>query len=512
MKQPRNRCSFCRIVPVLLFIFISIQAVSYPKDNITINADSISYQKENGVIEARGSVEALYKDTKIRADHILYYSAASRIVTQGGFILSRENLDLKGVDLDYLVKAEKGSAESFRVTMGRTWISGESVTIDPSEIFLKNACFSSCDNAVPDYKITAASMTLYPKSGWIVENMGMMYIRNIPIFPVPTYVFDTGLIGGLYGKKNPAPIPDIGANPTDGTYINEQIVWRLSSYSYGLASIQYATNKGLGGGFETNYVLNNNNEGSFRIYDNHTDRWYGGVTHKYYFGDDVPRERLMYKLYDVFQVPPRKKYELDLDVSYRERINYERITQLPTIKLKYVDLPFSFINFRPKAELSLGGVSEESTGVNVFHIYAATSLDYIQPVGGNIDLKPGLDISYIGYDSSGSWTKVLGRIDATKKFSDHFDAGMGYSHLFVNSGGSPFRYENYRFFPYDDAHVSFSLRFGKTSFGAYVSYNTPVFSVRDIDYNATIGLHCFDLKALWRTARGEFSLGVELLD
>ncbi|MCX5748978.1 MAG: hypothetical protein NTZ10_01850 [Candidatus Saganbacteria bacterium] len=398
------------------------------------------------------------------------------------------------------------------ISMGHTWISGETVSIDPQEIYLKNSSFSSCDLPVPHYKITASSMTLYPKSGWIVENMGLMYINNIPVFPVPTYVFDTGLIGGIYGKKNPAPLPDIGTNPTDGTYINEEVVWRLSSYSYGLLSIQYATNKGLGGGFESNYVLNNNNEGSVRIYDNHTDKWYGGLTHAFYFGDDVQSEKTRSMLYQVFQVPPRKKYELDVLLSYRERTNYERLTMLPMITLKYVDIPFPFINFMPKAEFSLGSVSEESTGIDVFRAYAATSLDYIQPLGETADLKPGLDLSYTGYDSSGSWAKVLGRIDVVKRFSDIFDAGAGYSHFFVNTGGSPFRWENYRFFPYDDVHVSGNLRFAKMSFGVNVSYNTPVFSVRDIDYNATIGLHCFDLKALWRTARGEFSLGVELLD
>ncbi len=508
MKMLRNRIALSLLLAASVLV-LTIHPLCAKEKGVEIDADSVHYDKSGSFVEASGSVEARYKNVKIKSSHIKYYSENSRVVADEGFSLSRDNIDIVGRKLDYFLKTQSGSAESVRLSMGNTWASGESVTIDPEVVDLKDASFSSCDLLVPHYKIASSDMAYYFNTGWIVESWGMFYLNNLPVLPVPTYVYDTGAIGGMYSKRNPAPLPDIGSNDVDGTYLDEKIVWRITNYSYGMLDLGYATKKGGSIGFEGNYFLNDQNEGRLRVFTSQNDGGWGGISHTYYFGDPIISENTRQLLYQILDVPPRRKYSVTVDTSWRERINYERISYLPLVTLHYIDVPFPVLNFTPRVEVSLGSISEESTGLHVFKGQIRNSLDYLHPVGTD-SLLFGLDNSYAAYDSSSSWFSILGRVDYKKKLSDPVEVSAGYSHYFINNGASPFRYENYRYFPYDEIRAGITLRSGDSSVGLKLSYNSPLLTVRDIDYNATIGLHCFDLGLTYRAARGEFEFNLSL--
>lgn len=504
MKLPVKALS----AAILLFVLF-VPSFAGEKD-IVINADSVSYRKEEGFVEATGSVEATYKNINIKASHLVYYTGERKILAEGNCTLSKDNFRLTGDKLLYFLRTESGTAENIVIFAGSAWIKGASVAISPEQIFISEASFSSCDLQVPHYKISSNNMVYYPGSGWITEYLGLFWIRNIPVFPVPTYVYDTRQ-DGFYRRGSPAPLPEFGTDQYDGTYLKEKIVWRISSYSYGMAKIEWASKKGIGLGFEGNYVANDANEGTVRLETLGSDGFSGGVAHTYYFGEDVPRERLRQLLYEVLQVPPRKKYDLTTEISYRELNNYERVTLLPQVTLRYIDVPFKFINFNPKVELSAANISEESSGISLIKTNLKSSFDYLHPLSGDSDLRAGLDFSYTNYGSLQNWTSFLGRVDVRKAVYDKVNLTAGYSHYFMNDGSSPFNYENYRYFPFDDIRFGASCKIGYSSLGVLFSYNTPLLTARDIDYNATIGMHCFDISLTWRAMRGEALLGILLV-
>jgi lipopolysaccharide assembly outer membrane protein LptD (OstA) len=491
------------------FFILTAAVLASPK-GVTIRADSVSYTKDRGVIVASGSVEAAYGDSVVNADRIVFFTEESKVLADGDFSLSRDKARLSGSRLVYYFKDEKGSASDVNISLGSTWIRGSSVDMDREQFRISDAEFSSCDLEYPHYRMSASNMTYYSKSGWIVQNWGLFWLGNVPVFPVPTYVYDTGLIGGFYKKKNPVPLPEIGSNSVDGFYVNERFIWRLTSFSYGMLGLNYGSKIGLGAGFEGNYVINDSNEGGIRLntYGSEGSSW--GASHTYYFGDPVPSERLRPLLYQVLEIPPRKKYDITLDLSYRERLNYERVTFMPMVTLRYIDVPFSFLDFNPRLELSSGSVSEESSGVSLLKTNLKTSFDYVHPLTEKASLRTGLDTSYTGYGSSSNWFNLLGRVDISNSFSDIVEAGAGYSHYFINEGASPFNYENYRYFPFDELRSFVKFNAFGSSFGVALSYNTPLLTVRDIDYNATVGLHCFDATITWRAARSELALSLNL--
>lgn len=490
-------------ISLILFFFSTVTFAS--QKGISIKANTISYTKDKEVLIAQGSVEITYKDTKIKADRIIYFTLESHVIANGNFSLSKDKIRIVGSNLDYYLKRDIGTAYDVFVSMGKIWITGKSIEINPDKIKLTDAVFSSCDLKVPHYKLSSAHLVYYENSGWLVQNLGLLYLLDIPVFPVLTYVYDTGLVGGMYRKKNLVPIPEISSNDIDGLYISEKLMWRLSQYSYGILSLNYGSKKGFGVGFESNYILNDSNNGVVEISTYGSEGSSYGISHTYYFGEPIETNNLKPLLYDVLEVPKRKKYDLTTNIFYRQRINYERVSLLPMVTIRYIDVPFKFFTFSPKIEFSLGSISEEATGINVLKSSVKTKFDYVFDISDRMNVKTGLDFNYSTYGNNfSSWNTLLGRVDSTHRISENVEAGIGYSHYFINSGSSPFRYENYRFYSEDDIRGYLNFNLNRTSFGINVSYNTPLLTPRDIDYNATIALHCFESTFMWRAVRQEF--------
>ncbi|MFA5098351.1 MAG: hypothetical protein WC490_07010 [Candidatus Margulisiibacteriota bacterium] len=505
MTLHRTALAALALWPLLLFSQALCQDTG-----VSLTGDDIFYRKEQGLVEARGSVEASYKDIKVLSNHLIYYSKDGRIVAPEDFTFERQDVVLKGKDLDYNIKSKEGRAASVSMVLKGNWISGKDVIIKPEEISLSDASFSTCGLKEPHYKFTAQNLSLYPKQGWIVIYMGVLWVKGFPIAPVPTYVYDMTSVPG-FASKNKVPLPEFGVDPDDGAYLKQKLFWRLSGFSYGMAQVDYATKKGLGLGFEGNYVVDRSNQGNIRIHGLNADGYWGGITHSLFFGSDIKYEESKTFLYQLLEFLPRKKYELRTEVSYRERVNYEKVSLLPKVSLRYDDLPFSFLELRPSVEISLAGVSEESTGVGVFEGTFKSSVNYFHelPRGFWADLAASVD--YRGYDSSSRWLRLDGSIDIFKPVNDRLDAGIGYGHLFINDGASPYRFERYRFFPYDDVRGNLRYKNGPFKAGVFISYNVPVLTPREIDYNATMELHCFDVTLLYRAMRGEFSVGLNLV-
>ncbi len=508
MKTNRN---LLRIFFFLLFcVFLISEAVIAKDAGLSINADNIEYSKDPAVIRAAGSVEVEYKGMKINAGKLIYDKTSGKASASKGFSLSRRELEISGETLSYTLKTETGSAENVQIAAHGTWISGKKIKIESDFIEMNDASFSSCPLETPMYKISASNLTYYENTGWIVLYGGFLWFREIPIFPVLTYVYDTGNVLGRK-KKNPLPLPEIGSNSRDGFFIKSKTIFRLSGFSYGALGIDYAINRGFGGGMEGNYILSNYNEGSARMYYSKIDGFSSGLTHTYYFGADIENQDKKYFLYEVFEETPKKIYTATTSVSYREDINYEKVTFLPKLTLDYTNVPFKLFNLTPSASISMANVTEESSGANMINSNISLGLGFEQPLDSKTTFSGGLDLKTFTYAQYGSWTRLSARGDIDRQLPASFEASVGFTHLFVNEGLSPFRYENYRYFPSDEIRGKLQFNTGFARIGVSAYYNYPLFTIRDLDYNATVGFRCFDAGITYRSARNEFLMEINLV-
>src|SRR3989339_241826 len=310
--------------PSLLFLalFFCGQATAGLKD-FTIDANHISYQKEKYLLEADGSVEAVYKDSILHGRHLLYNTSTEVVTVSGGFNLHYDAITIEGETLDYKILSQEGNASNIFLTYNGFALKGDYLEFaGRTKFLLKNASFTTCDYTVPHYRVTAADIQLYPEQRWLVAYWGWFWLDGVPVVPLPTYIYDLSVTSK--SKKNLPPFPQVGSNDLDGAYISETMVWHLNRFLSGTYTLSYATKSGLGGGGEADYYINETNRGNLRAYADARQGSYGGLTHYYRFGD-VAKPPVQSQ-FDFLPQEKLYKYELETLVSFREKINYQRVS------------------------------------------------------------------------------------------------------------------------------------------------------------------------------------------
>lgn len=497
-----RRLASCLLAAAL--VLLAGAAWSVEKD-LKINAHSVDYDNVHNLIEATGSVEALYKDFSASGEHLIYHTDTRVLTMDRGFKFKYEEVDLKGGQLTYEVQSRRGEAQKVSALYDRLTLTGQKVNFDPEKLELHDAGFNSCGLAGPHYNFTASDIQLYPKSGWLVAYWGLFYLQGIPTIPVPVYIYDVE--AQRRGEGNVLPYPVLGSNAEDGNFISESFAWTRSRELFGSVTLGYLEKKGLSLGVAANYLNDQNNSGKVRLAGNPKDGIWGGWTHQYAFGDlIIPGEKFAFRL---FNLPSFHRYDLVSDLTYRERINYERVSQLPNLKLTVRRIDWGEI--KGVGEAQAGYITEESTGVSLARYSLAADLVRPYPLGGWGYLTPGVNLNGTYYGNHTNWRKIQGRLVWDSTLGENFTTSLGYYHYFLNQGTSPFRYELYRFTSSDQVTAGFIYSWQLSKLGVSAAYNLPSGAPQDIDYLFKVGFHCYSIGATYRAMRNEFYMIFNLI-
>lgn len=506
MTNYEFRIDLClRHIFILLFVCLFSFSVSAQSKDLVINGDNVTYDRENGLVEAAGSVEVIFNDVRITGNYLVYNTKLNKAWADRGFTLNYSDISLEGKTLEYEIKTKKGRATDISFVYHGIELDGRSIDLSEEEFKLKNAAFTTCDIDDTHYRVTASDINFYPKHGWLVAYWGYFWLGPFPVVPMPTYIYD--MLAHERDRKNIPPFPEVGSNDEDGTYINERLAWHIRRELSGSYSITYATKKGLGGGLEIDYILDEDSRGNARLYANGIDGPHGGITHSLFFGSEIIDESEDFLSF--FALPKQRQYQLDTMLSFRERINYQRISYYPNFVLKTREGKLLRDEANLDAEFELGLVAERynarlarATGLLDF------SWDFPETDFG--DLTPHLSLDGRYYSNGAEWEKTIGQLDLRKTFSDNIVLGLGYLHYFSIFGASPFNYEMYRFNPADRLTSDLFFVVGETGVGVSTSYYLDTWQPEDIDYSLLFKMHCYNLQVKYRSIRREFELGFSL--
>lgn len=474
----------------LFFFFLLLVSPAFAQEDLIINADSISYEKDN--IVAEGSVEAIYKDNKALGNRLVYNTTDRSIKLNDGFIFFYGDIVISGDEIEYELDNDKGRGKKVRVNYESVFLEGNYLDFNKEEIKLKGASFDTCGiKPDPHYRISAQQMSLYPATNWLVSYWGIFWYGKIPTLPIPVYVYD--LEAERKGTHNILPYPEVGSNDDDGLYISERVVWYARRELSGSFNINYSEKKGLGSGFEANYILSKENQGNFRLYGNYHEPFWGGLTHHYYFGPSVGNSFLPT---DLFSAATYKQLDLETNLSLRERINYERVTKSPEIYLNIKD---------PKIKIGVGIISENSKeAVAKGHLsYLWESKIYDR---NDFEIIPSILLDYSKYSKGRYWWRNIGKLTFNKKWSPIVSNSLAYSRFFDQQGASPFLYENYKLITSDQFSANMQFNFFKSTLMVEAVYDIPSWNPYDIDYTIEAGVHCHAFGFRYRAIRNEFGL------
>ena len=480
----------------LCLLFASI-CFAEGKD-LTINASSLAYDREKGIVEATGSVEAVYPKIRITGDHMIYNTKSREAYLDSGFVFTYDELNFSGKTLRYNLSAEAGSATGVAMKYERANIYGGDVKFDKEEIRLRNADFEACGLKPPHYHLSAAEIDLFQKQGWLVAYWGIFWLGAFPSIPIPVYVYD--FKAEQKGRKNVMPYPEIGTNNEDGLWIKETMSWHSRPDLYGNYSINYAGRRGVGVGFNVNYLMSEDQESEGDIFLSMAEGPRGGLEYRHDFGREIKSDPSI----SALPAMSYKQFGFNAKLSVRERVNYERVSMSPDVSLILRKARVS--NGEIEGSASVSNIAEESSGVSISRANVASTFSY--PVTEDITPRVALDTSL--YGNGAHWLKLQGFIDYSKKISDSLASQLEYSHYFENHGQSPFNYERYRFNSSDKLGFNLLSNLPEGRFIFSCLYDLPKLEPQDIDYTLGVTIHCFNLDLTYRAMRQEFMLGFSL--
>jgi len=476
-------------------------------NDLSIEAELVAYDKAIHLVEAVGSVEADYQDYSISTEHLFYQTRDKVVSTEANFILRRGLLSIEGRNLRFDVAQGDGQADAVLVEYNGVSIAGRRVDFSKNKVRLQDATFTSCDLEPPHYHVTANEIIFYPDVKWVVSNWGFFWFGSWPIIPVPTYVYD--LSAEKRERRNAPPVPDFGSNADDGTYVSERISWHATESWNDRVTFSYFQNKGIGVGIDGNYYLNENQDGNVRLFWNRVNQFYGGVTHHTALGMELSAADQ--DLYGVFFIPEGRAFDLTAELSYNERINYQRVSYYPRLTLTSKRIPWLSKNLKWDIKVEGGGVAELASGCDFGFASGALGTYYDIPLPNQAFLTPAIKFDHRWYGDGERWIQATTNLAYRQSVNDNFGFVLAHNHYLYNIGVSPLNFENYNLIPQDTFDTKWLFKAGINQIGINTSHYLPSWNPHDIDYIFALGFHCYDIIFTYRVMRSELTFGFNLV-
>lgn len=516
---------------------------------VNISADYKHYDKYRNVLIAKGNVVVTGPDFKIESPYVIRYFNDEKIVAMDKFIFEREGYRVSGSNIEYYYWNKTGNADKVRINFGETFLGGRYMTISQDKFELYDAYFTGCNEPTSHYHFSSQQLALYPKTGLIVAYYATCWVWIAPIIPVPTFVYSAPVPRSKFivkkkpgkpskaakekieGIKTTQPVPEIGSNPVDGTFIRQAFNWYFTPRSYAKVLLSYMEKNHFGGGLSANYIFDERNEGEVRIGSNDIERSYWGITHYISLGPKLlSKEDEELLIYDFYSPGGKYSYELELKHSVRERPNldknigpFTRVSMTPKITLRSNRKPIPILGepFTYFWEASRANVSEEVSEFEstweVSYVKSSPRTNYYADIAYASDLgwlgifNAIFDINLSDYEKLGSWDRSRQQLFLQQDFFGKLSLRYGHVHYIMQRGYTPYLFEGFYYSPYDTFVGSLKINAWFSSFLINTAYNLPSWDPYDINYEWLLGMHCYNLIFQYSVMRKEFNFSFELV-
>jgi len=227
-----------------------------------IEADEIYYDQNYDAVIAKGNVTISKSSVKIMANFIRFEQKTMKAYAEGDVVLTNGEDILSGSSMNINLDTQIGSVDdgylflkenNYHLTGNLIQKTGEKTyTID-------EATLTTCDGDKPDWKITGKNVKITAEGGGSARH-ATMWARNMPVLYTPYFYYparknrQTGLLWPEFGNSNHW-----------GWNYNQPFFWAIDESSDATFYAQYMTERGLRGGMEYRYVLDDWSKGTWMI-------------------------------------------------------------------------------------------------------------------------------------------------------------------------------------------------------------------------------------------------------
>mgnify|MGYP001290547838 CR=1 FL=1 len=397
---------------------------------VTVDAESISYDQQSNVITARGAVKIIRGDMVLTADTVRVNRSTQVAEAEGNVVLTDPEGTLTAEVMTLNLVEETGSLANGSVVLekNRYQLTGQSFEKLPGQSYrVTGGSFTTClcgPGAAPDWSVRGERVTLDLEGSGRVEK-GTFAVKNVPVFYIPYGIFplrrerQTGFL-----------FPRFGVSNRRGFQIEQPFYVDINKSMDATLSLDVETNARIGALAEYRYAFSRDTSGElYGSYFNEQirgassnevvnanianpnipiNRWSAGLTHDQWLPGglkgfaDVFRvsDNLLLREINVFTVNPGVDTALRTRRFERSRVGVERVFERGMVMATgtwYQDFvnPQRFVFQTPPRLEAL--VSERLWEDRVAVALNAEGANFARDrgfAGQRLDLRPGIEVPW----------------------------------------------------------------------------------------------------------------------
>ncbi|MDO9585494.1 MAG: LPS assembly protein LptD [Syntrophales bacterium] len=163
----------------------------FTKGPITIEADSISYDRERDVYHAQGRVNISFTGGLIKADSVLLDRAGNNVTAEGRVTITTDSDILEGDKVDFDIASNTGVVYAGKMFIAKNhfYIKGERIEKrGEADYRIKEASVTTCDGDSPDWSLKCRQLDV-TIDGYGTIRDGKFLARDIPLLYIPYLLF-----------------------------------------------------------------------------------------------------------------------------------------------------------------------------------------------------------------------------------------------------------------------------------------------------------------------------------
>jgi LPS-assembly protein len=250
-----------------------------------LEADVIDYDQTLDEYTAKGNVIIYKGNIKLMADYVRFDRQNMQAYAEGDVILTNGEDILSGSSMEIDLENQIGSVENGYLFLKENnyHLSGEVIKkVGEKTYTIDDATLTTCDGEKPDWKITGSKVKIKEDGEGTARN-AMLYARNMPVLYTPYFYYPA-----RKKRQTGFLIPEGGISDRWGWYYNQPFFWAIDESSDATFYGHYMNSRGLRGGIEYRYYLDNWSKGTLMVNglrDKQIDDGTGGSSQKWGFED-----------------------------------------------------------------------------------------------------------------------------------------------------------------------------------------------------------------------------------
>jgi len=267
IRKMRGLYSADLILKILAFLFFLPVYGSFAieseisKGPVTIEANSITYDRDEDTYHAEGKVIITFPRGIMTADSVVLNKATNSALAEGHVVIKSEGDILEGDRVIFDIATETGIVYRGKMFIDRNhfYLTGEKIERRSEATYnIKDATVTTCDGASPDWQLTAREVNV-TVDGYGTLKHGKFLVKDLPILYVPYLIFPaktTRQSGFLFPRL-------AYSRDRHGLDIELPFYWAISKSKDATFYQRYMEKRGWKEGVEFRYFISEDSFGTF---------------------------------------------------------------------------------------------------------------------------------------------------------------------------------------------------------------------------------------------------------